>query len=669
MKRNVKWMILLLIPILLELLVFNYPAVSGRLTGYKACTDCSVRISQSMQLLEDGSYQCTNIERSYVEITDIDQKVSSLYLDVINLENHGSSGYITVDIYGIDDGNSVYYFMGTQDIVHDFEKSKWLFPHFYGNAKSIMINFRVKNEQVITIQEVEVNQMPPIFFNWIRLVLMYLAVLLFCILRGSNQISWDVGFENGYKKYHIVTLGIAICLVAFVLCVVKLDTPKDEIHQNLTKAFLSGHLYVEEEPPDYLLEMENPYDYHARETLKHETEESYLWDYAFYNGKYYVYFGVLPVLLIYLPVYVITGIMLRTDLAMGIISLLLIPACFYFVWAIFKRWFKESPYLLYPLLSVTLFFGTGVTTLLRRPGVYEVCIGSGLVCILLGLACWIRAGQQEQLCITKLWLGSFMVAATAACRPQFLIGMVFGAILFLPCFIKDGKFQLTKYKIELFSLCIPFAAVAVCVMCYNYVRFQSVFEFGATYNLTTNDVVNRGWNLSRIWYGIYEYLLRPLKVTTSFPFLDFQELDTSYLGLTIYERHFGGIIWYHPLLFLLTGRIFMKNDKIRKMFRSLFWGGISCTLLVVIANTNMGGIVERYQSDFLWMVYLLIIIGLLWNEQCLGGEQQVIFRNKIVLLSFLTIFLNFLMLWTDDIYDVYDNNLIVFTNLKYLFHL
>jgi len=33
----------------------------------------------------------------------------------------------------------------------------------------------------------------------------------------------------------------------------------------------------------------------------------------------------------------------------------------------------------------------------------------------------------------------------------------------------------------------------------------------------------------------------------------------------------------------------------------------------------------------------------------------------------LTIFLNFLLLWIDDIYDVFDNNLTVYTNLKYLF--
>lgn len=671
MKWKRKWIGLLLLPVLLELLVFNYSFVKGKISGYQECTDeCTVEVTKSMKPLEDGGYQCHNEERSYVEITDIDRKVFSIYLDVSCPVAYPVDKYVTVNVYGKDEGNSAYYLMGTHDVVHTSEESKWLFPHFYGDAKSIMLNFQVKSEQIIYIHDVRLNKQPPLFIHWERLALMYLAGILFCTLRGANKKLWNVDFENGYVKYRMATVGIAVCLALGVLAIVKLDTPVNEIHQNLTKAFLSGHLYVDEEPPEYLLEMENPYDYYAREALRHKTKESYLWDYAFYDGKYYVYFGVLPVLLLYLPVYVLTGVMLRTDLVMGIISLLLIPCCFYFVCAIFKRWFRNSPYVLYPILAMTLFFGIGSMILLRKPEVYEVCIGAGLLCMLLGLALWIRAGEKEQLHRGRLLLGSVFVASTAMCRPQFLIGIVFGVILFLPYFIEQGRLRFVKYKAEWFCLGIPFVVIAIGVMFYNYIRFQSIFEFGAIYNLTTNAVEKRGWNIGRSIYGLYEYLLRPLKVVPRFPFLDFQEMDTSYLGLTIYERHIGGMLWYNPLLFLVTGKIFKKNDRKEQLFWKLSLGAWICTLIVVIANANMGGIVERYQVDFLWMLYLMIIIGILYKEQHTEGElQRVSLRNKIVGVAFLTIFLNFLILWTDDIYDMYINNLEIFTQLKYLFHL
>ena len=37
-----------------------------------------------------------------------------------------------------------------------------------------------------------------------------------------------------------------------------------------------------------------------------ERGKDYLWDTAYYNGKFYVYFGILPLLIFFLPYYAIT---------------------------------------------------------------------------------------------------------------------------------------------------------------------------------------------------------------------------------------------------------------------------------------------------------------------------------------------------------------------------
>lgn len=49
--------------------------------------------------------------------------------------------------------------------------------------------------------------------------------------------------------------------------------------------------------------MDNPYDTKRRKNLKVPSE----WDTAYFEGKYYVYFGIAPVLFFYLPYYLITG--------------------------------------------------------------------------------------------------------------------------------------------------------------------------------------------------------------------------------------------------------------------------------------------------------------------------------------------------------------------------
>ena len=59
-------------------------------------------------------------------------------------------------------------------------------------------------------------------------------------------------------------------------------------YERMAQSILNGHLYLEYEDVDpRLSEMENPYDPQARKELG----IYYHWDHAFYNGKYYMYFG------------------------------------------------------------------------------------------------------------------------------------------------------------------------------------------------------------------------------------------------------------------------------------------------------------------------------------------------------------------------------------------
>lgn len=85
-------------------------------------------------------------------------------------------------------------------------------------------------------------------------------------------------------------------------------------YQHLTEALLSGQFHIMQEPAEELRTMHNPYDMNKRNEIEKQTlalsredEVFTLWDYAYYNGRYYVYFGVVPVLLFYLPHYVVFG--------------------------------------------------------------------------------------------------------------------------------------------------------------------------------------------------------------------------------------------------------------------------------------------------------------------------------------------------------------------------
>ena len=54
-----------------------------------------------------------------------------------------------------------------------------------------------------------------------------------------------------------------------------------------------------------------------------ERDIDYKWDTAFYNGHQYIYFGVLPALIIFLPFYLLTNKYLKISIVVFAFSILI----------------------------------------------------------------------------------------------------------------------------------------------------------------------------------------------------------------------------------------------------------------------------------------------------------------------------------------------------------
>ena len=115
-------------------------------------------------------------------------------------------------------------------------------------------------------------------------------------------------------------------------------------YERMAQSILNGHLYLEYEDVDpRLSEMENPYDPQARKELG----IYYHWDHAFYNGKYYMYFGIVPVVLLFLPYQLLTGNALTTYKATQIFTVGTILAIFALFDFLRKKFFPKMPFDLY----------------------------------------------------------------------------------------------------------------------------------------------------------------------------------------------------------------------------------------------------------------------------------------------------------------------------------
>ena len=73
-------------------------------------------------------------------------------------------------------------------------------------------------------------------------------------------------------------------------------------YQHLGRAFEQGHTYLGMRPHESLLNAENPY------RANKKRRQFVLWDASYYDGRYYLYFGAAPIVTLWLPVHLLTGI-------------------------------------------------------------------------------------------------------------------------------------------------------------------------------------------------------------------------------------------------------------------------------------------------------------------------------------------------------------------------
>lgn len=432
-------------------------------------------------------------------------------------------------------------------------------------------------------------------------------------------------------------------------------------YAELARSMAEGRLYLEEEPPAWLQEMSDPYDKSARDELQKETGEAYLFDVAYYEGHYYVYFGVVPVLLFYLPFYLLTGANFPTAIGVLVMAVAFILGCSALLDRFARYHFKRVSLGVYLLLQIPLVACSGILYLVKFPTFYSLPIMCGLAFSVWGLYCWMR-GRMSSHASAWYLTGSLCMALVAGCRPQLLVFSFLAFPLFWRKFITERHLFTPRGAREFACLIAPYFVVAAGIMWYNYARFGSPTDFGANYNLTVNDMTKRGMNIGRLAPAFFAYFLQPPNVTGAFPFIQPAVFETTYMGQTIKEVTFGGILACMPMLWILafSGRILSLRSAQRST-RTIF--GVIVVLIVsgvavALLDAELAGILQRYFADFSFMflaaaVLLLFIV----NENLERGstDYDVFIR---VLLAFVAISVTYSVLlcavpetgWYSDIY-------------------
>lgn len=539
---------------------------------------------------------------STIEIYNIDAVVNNVYVD---FEIEGDTQIVKTEYYISDDGNADLYLGNDKSFIYwnqNALNSQYTNIEAYGKVHTLLIKIYKEQGETLKINTIKLNETKPFFISKIRLIIFAVLIFVSSLFIGKNYYL-TYTFEATSKQLKYATIGFLILLqlitalsISNINTYIVQDVKTNEQYKLLTDSFINGRVSVDLKVDEKLKDLENPYDITQR--LKNNV--SYHFDTAYYNGKYYIYFGAAPVVLYYLPFKLLTGSYLSDAVVNAINFAILSVSIIFLLYKIIKDNYPKTPLLFFPLLSILAIDTCGALTLLAEPLIYTIPILCALAYASLGITLWVYSIKKDKSINNILaLLGSLSISIAIGSRPQFGLFAFFAFIIFFDQ-IKDLKHNI---KSCVFAL-VPFVVVGGILMSYNDARFGSPFDFGANYNLTFNDMTKRGFKLARVLDGLFFYLLQPISMTNVFPFIKQVSFNTTYVGMLIHEFSFGGLFFINPLttlsLFTVKVKKYFTNKKLYyASLLSLVFG-----IIVVLLDTQMAGLVERYFSDF--SIYFII---------------------------------------------------------------
>lgn len=671
-KKKNFGIVLIILTIFAELFIFNFKHWESLL--FPKITEYQVTYGSGLTEQSPQLYKITDPAQAYIEFTDVNAHIDNVYLDI----DTPGTRVIPVQVSMTDRANSMYYTLPVTEVVRGVEASHYLRMHLSGNSEKLKVSFNLGEGTELTIQDTALNAVRPLIIEPLRIIFLLVGGCLFYLFRPSSALyQGELDIKNKKQR---AAIGFVIMLQLAVLMVIGFsmqsfktwtwDTWRAHAqYEDLADSLIEGHVYLNEEPPEYLKQMENPYDTALRNSLQEQTGEKYLFDFAYYNGKYYCYFGIVPAILFFVPFKLLTGMRLHTWIPVLLCGLLYCPLSYTLIYQLSRKFKLYLNCGLYILLSSAFMVGSAMLYLIHFGNVYSMPIMLGLCLGVAGMVLWLKAKTERgEPRMRYLLLGSICMALVIGCRMQLAVAMFMAFPIFWTE-IKERYFFSKKGFLNTCCVIVPFLIIGSALGYYNYIRFGSPFDFGATYNLTSNDMTHKGFMLSRNLLGIFEYLLQPLNIKSTYPFMANVEVRTAWQGYWSMEPLLGGWLWYNLLgvfaLLTYKYRRILSNKKLLGMAAVALFGA----LMIVEADLQMSGLTQRYMSDFGWLFILAaIIVVMTIYDQMPQGVLKQYFLKALICISVFSIFINCFSILMDGRYaSIRDTNALMFYTIKYMF--
>lgn len=680
---------ILAIALAVEALVFNFRFYTSAANDP---IDLSSQMEGQLPHAEEGGFLFT-VANKHVTFDNVNKRVDNI---MVALSADQPAQAVPLRIHFADSAHSTYfdandYSTGVPEVVvaTNLERSRYISLETSGLTSSIRVE--VAGEDVVypvKVDAIYLNARYPFEFNGLRFgLLACILALAYAFRPRASLYKWHI-LENRASARGLVCLavGVELVLMSAILLygtnlvgvasakynwgswdgrsiVNTFEVGGDNAQQyaELARALADGQLSLQVEPPAWLAQLDDPYDKGARDEAVKTTGESCLWDVAYHDGKYYVYFGVVPCLLFYLPFYLLTGANFPTAIGVLLACAAFVVGLTALLWRFATRHFRRVSPGLFLLMQMPLVFCSGVVYLLKFPTFYSVPIACGLAFSVWGLLLWMVGRSSEK---PQGWYaaGSLCMALVLGCRPQLVVLSLVAFPLFWRRYISGRRLFSPAGVRELACLLAPYAVVFAAIAWYNAARFGSPLDFGANYNLTMNDMTQRGFAWGRLAPALFAYLLQPPNVSGVFPFLQPVGFSTTYAGQTIREVTFGGVFACLPVLWTLFFCRRVLKMRIRERKTHTVAGAVVLLLalgvLLCCLDGEAAGILQRYFADFsfLFLAAAMLVVFIANENLDAWSRGWLVLQRVLVALVALSLAHPFLMFlvpeagWVSSVY-------------------
>jgi len=599
--------------VILELTIFNLPT-------WRTMFGCESRTFPASEA--DIESKDSSVDKNGDVISPDNQEIVLSYYDV-NMPVRAVSAEVTfsdsrgVSTLIIDAKDETYqgqyrYDIGKDKIIAKRPLSNSITLDLSGNIKDIRVKFKSISEGTVTIHSVTLNPVIPTEVFYSRfLFLTLIPILIYAVMHTE---FFAKSYQEKEKICRLLTL-----ITAAVCCItsgwiMNYKLPEDsswskliqteegnQVSKELVLAFEQGHVWLDAEPSQELLDLENPYDKFQRQKAT-----KYEWDHVFYHGKYYSYYGIAPVILLFLPFHKITGYYCPTEIAVLLFSIagFFGLACFFM--QLIRKYFSGISSGIYLISMLMLFLNCGIWFSIGRPDFYEVAIASGFAFLTWGSYFLLSAdlSEAEKISLPRICFASLFFAIAVLCRPTLVLYCIcVGAYLLFS--IKNIK----KKNMISYLLCafLPMISLGCVQMWYNYARFGSPFEFGIQYSLTINDFTHTEFHANLSWIAIYNYFFNAPVFSSAYPQIDTVFQDMQVNGFFYHDEstaNTSGIFWLMPplLAYLFSGKALKQiSDKKTRIIILIM---IPCVIIPtgIVASVWESGYTARYMPDFAWQM-------------------------------------------------------------------